>query len=158
MAEVKMQRTFIAIKPDAVHRGLTGEILSRFERKGFTIIGLKMIHLTKEIAAVHYQEHFGKPFYNNLINFITEGPIVAIVLQGFDVIDEARKMMGATNPKDALPGTIRFDFAQVKECNVIHGSDSPESAEREIAIYFNKNEIIKGKERLTDYYLKKYAL
>ena len=156
MAE-KMERTFIAIKPDAVNRGFMGEIITRFEKRGFKITAMKLLTPTKEIAAKHYEEHYGKPFYNNLINFITEGPIVAMVVEGVNVIDIARKMMGATDPQQAAPGTIRFDFAQIKECNIIHGSDSETSAEREIAIYFKPEEIFKQKQTPEDYFVEKYG-
>ena len=153
----KFERTFVAIKPDAVNRGLVGEIISRFEKRGFKIIGMKLLHPTLAHAQQHYAEHVGKPFYNNLINFITEGPIVAMVIEGVNVIDIARKMMGATDPQQAAPGTIRFDYAQIKECNVVHGSDSPESAEREIAIYFKPEELFEAKENDADYFIKKYG-
>ncbi len=153
----KLERTFVAIKPDAVNRGLIGEIITRFEKRGFKIIGMKLLKPTKEIAAKHYEEHYGKPFYESLINFITEGPIVALAIEGINVIDIARKMMGSTNPQEALPGTIRFDFAQIKECNVIHGSDSPESAEREISIYFKPEELFEAKKTPEDYFVEKYG-
>lgn len=153
----KLERTFVAIKPDAVNRGLIGEIITRFEKRGFKIIGMKLLKPTKEIAAKHYEEHYGKPFYESLINFITEGPIVALAIEGINVIDIARKMMGSTNPQEALPGTIRFDFAQIKECNVIHGSDSTESAEREISIYFKPEELFEAKKTPEDYFVEKYG-
>ena len=153
----KLERTFVAIKPDAVNRGLIGEIITRFEKRGFKIIGMKLLKPTKEIAAKHYEEHYGKPFYESLINFITEGPIVALAIEGINIIDIARKMMGSTNPQEALPGTIRFDFAQIKECNVIHGSDSPESAEREISIYFKPEELFEAKKTPEDYFVEKYG-
>lgn len=136
-----MERTFVAIKPDAVQRGLIGEIIQRFEKKGFKIIGMKMIHVDLDLAERHYAEHKGKPFYDNLIQFITSGPIVAMVLQGVNVVSLVRNMMGATNPQDAAPGTIRSDFAQITERNVVHGSDSIGSAKREIALFFDESEI-----------------
>ncbi|MDD3236990.1 MAG: nucleoside-diphosphate kinase [Candidatus Gastranaerophilales bacterium] len=136
-----MERTFIAIKPDGVKRGLIGEIVSRFEKKGFKIVGMKLLTPTQEMAAKHYAEHVEKPFYSRLVKYITSGPILAMVVEGIDVIKQSRKMMGKTNPQDAEVGTIRFDYAQNMEVNVIHGSDCPESAEREIAIYFTKGEI-----------------
>ncbi len=135
------ERTFVAIKPDAVIRGLTSVILKRFEDKGYKIIGLKMLMVTPEQAAKHYAEHYGKPFYDRLIRYITSGPIVAMVLQGYGVINGARQLMGATDPAEAQVGTIRADFAQLKEYNVVHGSDCVESAEREIAIYFKPEEL-----------------
>ncbi len=136
-----MERTFVAIKPDAVQRGLIGEIIQRFEKKGFKIIALKMIHLDEEMASKHYAEHKGKPFYDNLVRFITSGPVVAMVLQGENTVALVRKMMGSTNPQNAEPGTIRSDYAQITERNVVHGSDSPESAKREISIFFNETEL-----------------
>ena len=135
------ERTFIAIKPDGVIRGLTSTIIKRFEDKGYKIIGLKMLMVPPEMAAKHYEEHYGKPFYNRLIKYITSGPIVAMVIQGYNVIKGSRQLMGATEPAEAQVGTIRADFAQLKEYNVVHGSDSAESAEREIAIYFKPEEL-----------------
>lgn len=135
------QRTFIAVKPDGVKRGLVGEIMKRFENRGFKLIGLKMLDVTPEMAEKHYGEHKGKPFYNRLIKYIQSGPIVAMVWKGYDCIAGARQIMGATRPLEAQVGTIRADFALVKEYNVVHGSDSEESAEREIAIYFKEEEL-----------------
>ena len=135
------ERTFIAVKPDAVQRGLSGESVKRFETKGYTVIGLKMIKVSDEQAKAHYAEHEGKPFYPRLIRYIQSGPIVAMVVQGYGAVAGARHMMGCTDPNKADMGTIRADFAQVMEYNVVHGSDSIESAEREIAIYFNENEL-----------------
>ena len=136
-----MERTFIAVKPDGVKRGLVGNIVERFERKGYKIIAMKMLQPTQEIAAKHYAEHVGKPFYNRLINYITSGPIVAMVVEGDNVVKGARHIMGSTKPDEAEVGTIRADFAQTMEYNVVHGSDCVESAEREIAIYFKPEEI-----------------
>ncbi len=136
-----MERTFIAVKPDGVKRGLVGQIVSRFERKGYKIIAMKMLQPTLEIAAKHYEEHVEKPFYNRLINYITSGPIVAMVVEGDNAVAGARHIMGSTKPDDAEVGTIRADFAQSKEYNVVHGSDSVASAEREIAIYFKPEEV-----------------
>lgn len=135
------ERTFIAVKPDGVKRGLVGEIIRRFERKGFKLIGIKMLDVTPEMAEKHYGEHKGKPFYPRLIEYIQSGPIVAMVWKGYDVIHGARTIMGSTKPNEAQVGTIRADFALVKEYNVVHGSDSVESAEREIAIYFDEKEL-----------------
>lgn len=135
------ERTFIAVKPDGVKRGLVGEIIRRFERKGFKLIGIKMLDVTPEMAEKHYGEHKGKPFYPRLIEYIQSGPIVAMVWKGYDVIHGARAIMGSTNPNEAQVGTIRADFALVKEYNVVHGSDSVESAEREISIYFEEKEL-----------------
>ena len=136
-----MDRTFVAIKPDGVKRGLVGNIIRRIEHKGYKIVGLKMLQPTLAIAEQHYAEHKGKPFYQDLINYITSGPIVAMVVEGKNVIEGMRHMMGATVPNDAQVGTIRADFAQTKECNTIHGSDCCESAKREIDIYFKEEEI-----------------
>ena len=153
----KIERTFIAIKPDAVNRGFVGEIITRFEKRGFKLVGMKLLTPTLEQAQKHYKEHEGKPFYNYLINFIMESPIVAMVLEGVNIIDVSRKMMGSTDPQNATPGTIRFDFGQIKECNVIHGSDSLESAKREIAIYFKPEELVQAKENEEDYFIKKFG-
>lgn len=142
-----MERTFIAIKPDGVQRGYIGEIIQRFERKGFKLNGLKLMNVTREMAETHYGEHASKPFFQGLVNFITSGPIVAMVWEGANVVESARKMMGATNPKDAAPGTIRGDYAVDLGRNVIHGSDSVESAEREIRIFFQEAELVCGWER-----------
>ena len=135
------ERTFIAIKPDAVQRGLIGKIISRIEEKGYKIVALKMLQVSPEQAAKHYEEHFGKPFYPNLVKFITSAPIVAMVVEGRNVIAGMRQIMGKTNPADADIGTIRGDLSPEMSFNVIHGSDGPESAKREMAIYFNENEI-----------------
>ena len=135
------ERTFIAIKPDAVQRGLIGKIIARIEEKGYKIVAMKMLQVTDKQAAEHYAEHFGKPFYPNLVAFITSAPIVAMVVEGEDAISGMRQLMGKTNPSNAEVGTIRGDFSPYMSFNVIHGSDGPESAEREIAIYFNEDEI-----------------
>jgi nucleoside-diphosphate kinase len=135
------ERTFVAIKPDAVKRGLIGRIIKRIENKGYKIIALKMLNVTKELAEKHYAEHVGKPFYKRLINYITSGPVIAMVLQGDNTVVGMRKLMGSTMPTDAEVGTLRADFAQTMEFNVIHGSDSVESAKREIDLYFKPEEI-----------------
>jgi len=137
-----MERTFVAIKPDAVQRGLIGEILQRFEKKGFKIVGLKFVQLDRETAEKHYAEHVGKPFYEKLVKFITSGPIVVMVVKGKNAVEVSRRMMGSTDPSKADVGTIRADFAQIMERNVIHGSDSKESAEREIKIHFKDSELV----------------
>ncbi len=136
-----MERTFIAIKPDAVQRGLIGKIITRIEDKGFKIAGLKMIQVTEEIAAKHYAEHIGKPFYPDLVKFITSSPIIAMVVEGENAVAAMRQLMGKTNPANAEAGSIRADFSQEMSYNSIHGSDGPESAEREIAIYFKPEEL-----------------
>ena len=138
---ISEERTFVAIKPDGVKRGLIGKIIDRFETKGFKIVAMKLLQVTPELAAKHYEEHHGKPFYNRLVNYITSGPIVAMVVEGYRAIESVRHMVGSTDPVKADVGTIRADFAQVMEYNVFHVSDSPESAAREIDIYFRPEEI-----------------
>ena len=130
------QHTYIMIKPDAVARGLVGRILARFEDAGLTFERLEYGVVTAEQAAANYREHKGKPFYAGLIDYITSGPVVKMVLSGPDAVVVCRKLMGATNPRDAAPGTIRGDFGLIMDANLVHGSDSPESAEREIAVFF----------------------
>lgn len=130
------QKTYIMIKPDAVKRGLVGAIVQRFENTGLVIERLEFAQLSREQAAANYAEHEGKPFYAGLIDYITSGPVVKMVLSGPEAVAVCRKLMGATNPREAAPGTIRGDFGLVVDANVVHGSDSPESAEREIAIFF----------------------
>ncbi len=137
-----MEQTLVLVKPDGVARGLIGEIIRRFERRGLAINALKLLELTKEQAYDHYAEHKGKSFFSDLVSFITSGPIVAMVVSGHDAVAVVRTMMGKTNPVDSQPGTIRGDFATEMSRNVIHGSDSVESAQREIAIYFTEQEII----------------
>jgi nucleoside-diphosphate kinase len=135
------ERTLILAKPDAVVRGLVGDILSRFERRGFTIVGLKLLKVEPERAKRHYAEHEGKPFFQGLVDYITGSPIVALVVEGNDAIEGCRSTIGATNPIKATPGTIRGDYAQTIGRNLVHGSDSPESAAREIAIWFSDAEL-----------------
>lgn len=136
-----MERTYLMVKPDGVQRSLAGEIISRFEKKGFKIIGLKMLQISRETAEKHYGEHAGKPFFKGLVDFITSGPVVAMVLEGSGVINAAREMMGATNPLKAVPGTIRGSYGIDTGRNIIHGSDSPESAAREISLFFREDEL-----------------
>ena len=136
-----MERSLVFVKPDAVKRGLIGEVISRFEKKGFKIIGMKMIQFTKELADKHYEEHINKPFYPNLLKYILKGPVVVFVVEGKDCVQIIRKMMGATKPTDALPGTIRGDFANNITENIIHGSDSIERAKKEIKLFFKDNEL-----------------
>jgi nucleoside-diphosphate kinase len=131
-----MQRTLILVKPDAFARGLTGEIISRFERKGLTLVALEQRQLVAEVAETHYAEHAERPFFGELVEFITSGPLVALVLEGHEAIAAARQVIGSTNPIEATPGTIRGDFALEVGENMVHGSDSPESAAREIGIFF----------------------
>jgi nucleoside-diphosphate kinase len=131
------QRTYVMIKPDAVARNLVGRIIGRFEEVGLKLERAELGLVTREQAAANYAEHEGKPFYEGLIAYITSGPVMKMVLSGPNAVSTCRKLMGATNPADAAPGTIRGDFGLVLDANVVHGSDSPESAEREIAIFFS---------------------
>ena len=131
-----MQRTLILVKPDAFARSLTGEIISRFERKGLSLVALAMMTITRDLAERHYAEHEGKPFFGELVDFITSGPLVAMVLEGEQAIIAARQVIGATNPLDAATGSIRGDFAVSVGQNMVHGSDSPESSAREVALFF----------------------
>ena len=144
------ERTFVAIKPDAVKRGIIGRIIERFEDKGFKIVGMKLLQVTPELAAKHYEEHLGKPFYNRLIYYITSGPIVAMVVEGYDAVESVRHTVGATSPMNADVGTIRADFAQIMQYNVVHASDSIESANREIGIYFKPEEIYDNWQSMTE--------
>src|SRR3954447_5905079 len=132
----RMERTLILVKPDAFARGLTGEIIARFERKGLRIVALEHRVLGTEVAQQHYAEHEGKAFYDELVTFITSGPLVAMVLEGEDAIRAARQVIGATNPLEAAPGSIRGDFAIEVGTNMVHGSDAPESGRREAALFF----------------------
>ncbi len=131
-----MDRTLILVKPDAFARGLTGEIIARFERKGLKIVALQHMTLTEDTAKEHYAEHDGKPFFGELVEFITSGPLVAMVLEGEQAIAAARQVIGATNPIEASPGSIRGDFAIAVGQNMVHGSDSVESGKREAALFF----------------------
>lgn len=140
--DVLMEKTFLMVKPDGVQRQLIGQIVSRFEQKGLKLIGAKLMKISEELAQQHYGEHKEKPFFSELVQFITSGPVFAMVWEGENAIEIARQMMGKTNPKDALPGTIRGDFGLTVGKNVIHGSDSPESAEREIQLFFKAEELV----------------
>jgi nucleoside-diphosphate kinase len=131
-----VERTLILVKPDAFARNLTGEILARFERKSLRIVAMQLRTLDREIASSHYAEHEGKPFYEELVSFITSGPLVALVLEGDDAVRAARQVIGATNPLEATTGSIRGDYAIAVGQNMVHGSDSPESAAREVALFF----------------------
>ena len=137
-----MQRTFVAVKPDGVGRGLVGEVIARLERKGLRLVGLKMMRVSEELAGRHYEAHREKPFFAGLVAFITSGPIVAMVWQGQDAIAIARNVMGATDPAKAAPGTLRGDFAMQIAANIVHGSDGPEAAEREIGLFFRPDELV----------------
>ncbi|MFH4876417.1 nucleoside-diphosphate kinase [Staphylococcus cohnii] len=136
-----MERTFLMIKPDAVQRNLIGEIVSRIERKGLKLVGAKLMTVPKSLAEEHYAEHTDKPFYGNLIDFITSAPVFAMVVEGEDAVHIARHIIGATNPSKATPGTIRGDFGLTVGRNIIHGSDSVESANKEIKLWFNAEEL-----------------
>jgi len=146
-----IERTFVLIKPDGVYRGLIGEIIKRFEQRGLKIIGLKMVWIDREHAEKHYEEHKDKFFFEGLVDYITEGPVVAMVLEGANAVENVRKIVGSTEPKKSLPGTIRGDFAHLSYeradsvgkpmKNLIHASDSVESAQREIKLWFDKKEI-----------------
>ncbi len=138
-----MERTLIIFKPDAVQRGLCGEILTRFERKGLQLVGMKMMTIPKQLAETHYAPHKGKPFYEGLVKFMTSSPVVVLALEGKDAITIARKMMGATFGSKAEPGTIRGDFGVSNSFNLIHGSDSPEAAQRELGLFFKADELQK---------------
>ena len=131
-------KTFFMIKPDGVKRNLIGDVVSRVEKEGFVITKMKMMSISDDLAKRHYAEHSEKPFFNDLVDFITSGPVVAMEVDGEDAVSEIRRIMGATNPSDAEPGTIRADLATKLEENVVHGSDSPESAERELSLFFKK--------------------
>ncbi len=139
-----IEQTLILAKADAVARGLVGEIISRFERRGYTIAALKILVVDEARAKEHYAEHEGKPFFAGLVEYITSAPIVAMVIEGSDAIEGCRSSIGATNPIKAVPGSIRGDYGQTIGRNLVHGSDSAESAAREIAIWFSKNEIFAG--------------
>ncbi|MBE9188865.1 nucleoside-diphosphate kinase [Gloeocapsopsis crepidinum LEGE 06123] len=137
-----MERTFLAIKPDGIQRGLIGEIISRFEAKGFTLVGLKFMKVSRELAEQHYNIHREKSFFTGLVDFITSGPVIAMVWEGSGAIAAARKMIGATNPLTAEPGTIRGDLGIDIGRNIIHGSDAPETATQEISLWFKDEELI----------------
>ena len=136
-----VERTFVAIKPDGVQRGLVGEILNRFEKKGFKLVGLKQLIPSRDLAEKHYGVHKERPFFAGLVDFITSGPVVAMVWEGEGVISSARKLIGATKPLESEPGTIRGDFAINIGRNVIHGSDSTETAEFEVGLWFDSSEL-----------------
>ena len=130
-------KTFFMVKPDGVKRNIVGQVINRVEQEGFTISKMKMMNISTELAEEHYGEHKDKPLFQDLVSFITSGPVVAMQVEGEDVVSEVRRIMGATNPSDADAGTIRADFATKLEENVVHGSDSEESAERELSLFFN---------------------
>ncbi len=135
------ERTLIILKPDAIQRKLVGKIITRLEDKGFKIVGLKMIHMTQELAKKHYEAHINKPFFDSLLNFISSTPVIVMVLEGVDVVNQIRKLVGATDCKKADVGTIRFDFGLSIQNNLIHASETVNDANREISIFFNQNEL-----------------
>lgn len=137
-----METTLIILKPDAVQRGLIGEILGRFERKGLRIVAMRMMMVPKDLAERHYAEHKGKPFYPGLIQFVTSSPVIVLAVRGLEAISVCRNLIGATNGRKAAPGTIRGDFGLSGGFNMIHGSDSPESAQRELALWFKPEELL----------------
>jgi nucleoside-diphosphate kinase len=137
-----LERTLILVKPDGVQRGLIGDVIQRLERRGLRLVGMKFMQMSQEMAETHYGEHEGKPFYPGLVAYITSGPIVAMVWEGVEAIAIARKTMGSTRPGEAEPGTIRGDFALEVGRNIVHGSDGPESAAREINLFFDAGELV----------------
>lgn len=137
-----MQQTFVMVKPDGVQRGLVGEVIRRLEQKGFRLVALKMMRIDRATAEEHYAEHRTRPFFAELVDFITSGPVVAMVWEGEGVVQAVRTMMGKTNPLEAAPGTIRGDFGNSINFNIIHGSDADESAQREISLFFSPAEIL----------------
>ena len=137
-----MERTYLMIKPDGVQRGICGGIVSRFEKKGLKLVAMKLMVIPKEVAENHYGEHKERPFFPSLINYITSGPVLAMVWEGESAVSVCRNMMGKTNPKESAPGTIRGDYGMQTGMNIIHGSDSVESAEREISIFFRPEELV----------------
>ncbi len=136
-----MERTFLMLKPDALQRNLIGEVVSRIERKGLKLVGAKLMTVPRSLAETHYSEHQGKPFYEGLVSFITSAPVFAMVVEGEDAVDVSRHIIGETNPSEAAPGTIRGDFGLTIGRNIIHGSDSTESADKEINLWFNPEEL-----------------
>lgn len=137
-----MERTLVLVKPDGVQRGLIGEIIMRLERRGLKLNGLKLMQMSRDLASVHYEVHKERPFYGSLVDYITSGPIVAMVWEGKDAIQTVRTTMGATNPATAVPGTIRGDLAVEIGRNLVHGSDSPENAVREVSLFFSEDELV----------------
>lgn len=146
-----MERTFLAVKPDGLERKLVGEILRRFEAKGFTLVGLKLLQVSRELAEQHYDAHKEKAFFAGLVDFITSGPVVAMVWEGDGVVAAARKIIGATNPLSAEPGTIRGDYGVSIGRNLIHGSDAVDTAQREISLWFKDEELVTWQPTLTSW-------
>lgn len=137
-----MEKTLVLVKPDGVQRGLIGTVIGRIESKGLKIVGLKLIHVSEELAKEHYGEHVDRPFFGDLVSFITSSPVVALAVEGDNAVSVVRTLMGGTNPQEADPGTIRGDFGMTIGMNLVHGSDSVESAERELNLFFDKNEVL----------------
>ncbi len=150
-ASMALERTLILIKPDGVQRRLVGRIVSRIEDKGLSIVGMKMLQVTPELSKQHYAEHVAKSFYKDLEGFITSGPVVALVVEGPEAITVMRTLMGKTNSRESAPGTIRGDLGASRQMNLIHGSDGPEAAVREISTYFNSHEIVAAPNALADH-------
>lgn len=144
------QRTLILIKPDAVQRRLAGRILTRFEERGLRLVGLKLVQVTPELSQKHYAEHVNKPFYPMLEEFITSGPVIAIAAEGPEAVSVVRAMMGSTNGRESAPGTIRGDYGLSRQMNLVHGSDGPEAAAREIELYFRPEELLDYETPLSD--------
>lgn len=142
MADESYQRTLVLVKPDGLQRGLAGEILSRLEKRGLKLIALKLLQVDRELAERHYAEHLGRPFYPGLIDYITSGPVVAAVFSGLNAVAVVRSSVGATHPLEAAPGSIRGDLALEKGRNLVHASDKPESAEREVQLFFARHELL----------------
>jgi len=145
------ERSFILVKPDAVQRGLVGEIVKRFEQKGFHLVGMKFVAAGKDLLEEHYKDLAEKPFFGSLVGYMSSGPVLAMVWEGLNVVKTGRQMLGATNPADSLPGTIRGDFSIQVGRNIIHGSDSVESAEREINLWFKESELLSWKSSGTEW-------
>jgi nucleoside-diphosphate kinase len=137
-----MERSLIILKPDTIHRGLAGQVLSRFENKALKIVGIKMMQISRQLAEQHYGEHKGKPFFEDVVSYITSGPVIVGVLEGPSAITVIRQMLGSTDGRKSPPGTIRGDFAISTRYNLVHGSDSPEAAQREIALFFKPEELL----------------
>jgi nucleoside-diphosphate kinase len=148
-----MEKTLILVKPDGVQRGLAGEIIGRFERRGLKLVGMKFMQMSRALAEAHYGVHRERPFYNDLVNYIVSGPIVAMVWEGQSAIAAARSSMGATNPVAAAPGTIRGDFSMEIGRNLVHGSDSPENAIKEVELFFGEDELVSW-DRATDSWIR----
>jgi nucleoside-diphosphate kinase len=146
-----LERTFIMIKPDGVQRNLVGEVVQRFEKKGFKLVGLKLVKVSEELAQKHYEVHQDKPFFGGLVKFITSSPVVAMVWEGEGVVSSCRQIIGATNPQTATPGTIRGDYGLTIGRNLIHGSDAVETAQKEIALWFGEEELVSWEAHSTDW-------